>query len=105
FWWKTYRKSKLRIQAPAWSFRYSAAVFSIPIFARASVGLALAASAACAAIHPKTEEPATPQSFYGFTAEIPLARHQPRSAALQQAPAAANYADVRLLARAAHVGP
>ena len=78
-------------------------MFSIPIFARASVGLALAASAACAAIHPKTEEPATPQSFYTVTAEIALARHQPRIAALQYAAAAANETDVRLLERAAHV--
>jgi tetratricopeptide (TPR) repeat protein len=78
-------------------------VFSIPIFARASIGLALAASGACAAIHPKPEEPATPQSFYTVTAEIALARHQPRVAALQYAAAAANETDVKLLARAAQV--
>jgi len=78
-------------------------VFSIPIFARASIGLALAASAACAAIHPKPEEPATPQSFYTVTAEIALARHQPRIAALQYAAAAANETDVKLLERAAQV--
>jgi tetratricopeptide (TPR) repeat protein len=78
-------------------------VFSIPIFARASIGLALAASAACAAIHPKPEEPATPQSFYTVTAEIALARHQPRVAALQYAAAAANETDVKLLERAAQV--
>jgi tetratricopeptide (TPR) repeat protein len=78
-------------------------VFSIPIFARASIGLALAASGACAAIHPKPEEPATPQSFYTVTAEIALARHQPRVAALQYAAAAANETDVKVLARAAQV--
>jgi tetratricopeptide (TPR) repeat protein len=78
-------------------------VFSIPIFARASIGLALAASAACAALHPKPEEPATPQSFYTVTAEIALARHQPRIAALQYAAAAANETDVKLLERAAQV--
>lgn len=78
-------------------------MFSIPIFARASIGLALAASAACAAIHPKPEEPATPQSFYTVTAEIALARHQPRIAALQYAAAAANETDVKLLERAAQV--
>jgi tetratricopeptide (TPR) repeat protein len=77
-------------------------VFSIPIFARASIGLALAASAACAAIHPKPVEP-TPQSFYTVTAEIALARHQPRIAALQYAAAAANETDVKLLERAAQV--
>jgi len=77
-------------------------VFSTPIFARASIGLALAASAACAAIHPKPEESA-PQSFYTVTAEIALARHQPRIAAVQYAAAAANETDVKLLERAAQV--
>jgi tetratricopeptide (TPR) repeat protein len=77
-------------------------VFSIPIFARASIGLALAASAGCAAIHPKPEESA-PQSFYTVTAEIALARHQPRIAAIQYAAAAANETDVKLLERAAQV--
>ncbi|HXC11198.1 MAG TPA: tetratricopeptide repeat protein [Steroidobacteraceae bacterium] len=75
---------------------------STPIFARASIGLALAASAACAAIHPKPEESA-PQSFYTVTAEIALARHQPRIAAVQYAAAAANETDVKLLERAAQV--
>jgi tetratricopeptide (TPR) repeat protein len=78
-------------------------VFSIPIFARASIGLGLAASAACAAIHPKLEEPTAPQSFYTVTAEMALARHQPRIAALQYAAAAANETDVKLLERAAQV--
>jgi len=77
-------------------------VSSTPIFARASIGLALAASAACAAIHPKPEESA-PQSFYTVTAEIALARHQPRIAAVQYAAAAANETDVKLLERAAQV--
>jgi tetratricopeptide (TPR) repeat protein len=61
------------------------------------------ASAACAAIHPTREEAAPPQSYYTVTAEIALARHQPRVAALQYTAAAANDTDVGLLARATQV--
>ncbi len=78
-------------------------MFSIPIFARASIGLGLAASAACAAIHPQADDAAAPPSFYTVTGEIALARHQPRTAALQYAAAAAHETDVKLLERAAQV--
>jgi tetratricopeptide (TPR) repeat protein len=77
-------------------------VFSISIFARVSMGLALAACAACAGMRHKDEDP-PPQAFYTVTAEIALARHQPRIAALQYAAAAANETDVQLLQRAAQV--
>jgi len=79
------------------------AVFSIPIFARVSLGLALSACAACAAIHPRRDEAPPPQSYYTVTAEIALTRHQPRVAALQYTAAAANETDVGLLARATQV--
>ena len=78
-------------------------MFSISILARASLGFGLAACAACAGIHPKLNEPPAPQSFYTVTAEIALARHQPRVAAVQYAAAAANENDVGLLERAAQV--
>jgi tetratricopeptide (TPR) repeat protein len=78
-------------------------VFSFPIFARASIGLGLAAIAGCASLHPKTEDANAPQSFYTVTAEIALARHQPRVAALQYAAAAANDSDVTLIERATQV--
>ena len=77
-------------------------MFSISIFARASIALGFAACAACAGIHPKSEA-AAPQAFYTVTAEIALARHQPRVAALQYAAAAANETDVTLLERATQV--
>jgi tetratricopeptide (TPR) repeat protein len=77
-------------------------VFSISIFARASIALGFAACAACAGIHPKSDA-AAPQAFYTVTAEIALARHQPRVAALQYAAAAANETDVTLLERATQV--
>jgi tetratricopeptide (TPR) repeat protein len=78
-------------------------VFSISIFARASIGLGLAACAACAGIHPRSDDASAPQAFYTVTAEIALARHQPRVAALQYAEAAASENDVALLERAAQV--
>ena len=67
------------------------------------MGLGLAACAACAGMGHKTEDTSAPQSFYTVTAEIALARHQPRVAALQYAAAAANESDVGLLERAAQV--
>jgi tetratricopeptide (TPR) repeat protein len=97
------RQIKLESAASVWSFRYSAAVFSISTFARTSVGLGLAACAACAGMGHKTDGISAPQSFYTVTAEIALARHQPRVAALQYAAAAANETDVGLLERAAQV--
>ena len=51
----------------------------------------------------KPEDAAAPQAFYTVTAEIALARHQPRVAALQYAAAAAQETDVELLARATQV--
>ncbi len=78
-------------------------MFSISNLARASIVCGLAACAACAAIDRKASEPAAPQSFYTVTAEIALARHQPRVAALQYAAAAANTTDLGLLERAADV--
>jgi hypothetical protein len=78
-------------------------VFSLSILARASIGFGLAACAACAGIQPKTDGAAAPQAFYTVTAEIALARHQPRVAALQYASAAANETDVTLIERAAQV--
>jgi tetratricopeptide (TPR) repeat protein len=78
-------------------------VFSLSILARASIGLGLAASAACAGIHPKSNDAAAPQTFYTVTGEIALARHQPRVAALQYEAATVHEADVGLIARAASV--
>ena len=54
-------------------------------------------------MHPKSDAAAAPQAFYTVTAEIALARHQPRTAALQYAAAAAGETDVTLLERATQV--
>ena len=78
-------------------------MFSLSILARAFIGLGLAACAACVVIHPKSADDSAPQAFYTVTAEIALARHQPRVAALQYAAAAASESDVGLLARATQV--
>ena len=78
-------------------------MFSLPIFARVSLGLGLAACAACAAIGRKPGEPPAPQAFYTVTAEIALARHQPRLAAVQYAAVASQETDIGLLERAAQV--
>jgi tetratricopeptide (TPR) repeat protein len=51
----------------------------------------------------KSDDAAAPQSFYTVTAEIALARHQPRVASLQYAAAAEQDRDVGLLARATQV--
>jgi tetratricopeptide (TPR) repeat protein len=51
----------------------------------------------------KPDDAAAPQSFYTVTAEIALARHEPRVATLQYAAAAENDTDVGLLARATQV--
>jgi tetratricopeptide (TPR) repeat protein len=51
----------------------------------------------------KPEEAPAPQAFYTVTAEIALARHQPRLAALQYAAAASQETDIGLLARATQV--
>ena len=69
------------------------------------MGLGLSACAACAGLHPKSDAAPPPQSFYTVTAEIALARHQPRLAALQYAAATANDTDVGLLERAGLIRP
>ena len=51
----------------------------------------------------KSDDTPAPQAFYTVTAEIALARHQPRAAALQYAAAAAKSTDVGLLERATQV--
>jgi tetratricopeptide (TPR) repeat protein len=78
-------------------------VFSISILARASIGLGLVACSACAGIRAKSEDASAPETFYTVTAEIALARHQPRVAALQYAAAALHETDAGLLARATQV--
>src|SRR5665213_546039 len=82
---------------------YSAAVFSISLFARASLGLGALASAGCAGTRAKSNDAPAPQVFYTVTAEIALARHEPRVAALQYAAAAATETDTGLMKRAAEV--
>jgi len=54
-------------------------------------------------MHPKSDAAAAPQAFYTVTAEIALARHQPRVAALQYAAAATGATDLTLLERATQV--
>ena len=65
--------------------------------------LGLATCAACAGLHAKPEDTPAPQAFYTVTAEIALARHHARVAALQYAAAAENDTDVPLLQRASQV--
>src|SRR5580704_18353650 len=67
------------------------------------MGLGLVACAACAGMRNKPAEAPAPQAFYTVTAEIALARHQPRLAALQYAAAASQETDIELLARATQV--
>jgi tetratricopeptide (TPR) repeat protein len=67
------------------------------------VGLGLVACAACASTGKRPEDAPVPQAFYTVTAEIALARHQPRVAALQYAAAASQETDSELLARATQV--
>lgn len=91
------------ISAPGWSFRYSEPVVSISILARASLALGLLACAACTAVGTPSADTAAPRTFYTVTAEIALARHEPRVAALQYAAAAESDTDVKLLERATEV--
>jgi tetratricopeptide (TPR) repeat protein len=67
------------------------------------MGLGLGACAACAGMHSKSEEASAPRAFYTVTAEIALARHEPRVAALQYAAAAAKETNVAMLERATQV--
>jgi tetratricopeptide (TPR) repeat protein len=78
-------------------------VFSISIFARTSVGLGLAACAACAGVGSRTDSATAPVPFYTVTAELALARNEPRVAARQYAAAAEHDSDVGLLERATQV--
>ncbi len=98
---KKHRQSKRESAAYPKVFSYSAAVFSISRFAKASVACAAAVCAACAG-QVKPDAIQAPQVFYTVTGEIALARHEPRVAALQYA-AAAQEADPKLLQRAAEV--
>jgi hypothetical protein len=85
-------------------FRYSAAVFSISIPVKTVSCLGLLVLAGCASVAgPKQETPASVE-FYTLTAEIALARGEPRAAALQYAAAAARDPDPKLLQRATEVG-
>jgi tetratricopeptide (TPR) repeat protein len=85
------------------SFRYSAAVFSLSILSKASLGLALLACSACAGAGRKSDGKPAPQAFYTVTGEIALARGKPRVAALQYAAAAATETDPAILKRATEV--
>jgi Flp pilus assembly protein TadD len=63
-------------------------VFSISLLARFSVGLGIIAAAGCAGLKGNAPASAQPVIFYTVTAEMALARHEPRVAALQYAVAA-----------------
>jgi tetratricopeptide (TPR) repeat protein len=95
---------KLDSAATGYSFRYSAAVFSLSNLARAFTGLGLLTCTACAVLHGHSRAEPPPQSFYTVTAEIALVRHEQRVAALQYAAAAAHESDPAFLQRAAAVG-
>lgn len=98
----TRREIKDESAASGYSFRYSAAVFSLSTLPRASLGLALLALSACAGASRKADDPA-PQVFYTVTGEIALARGEPRVAAIQYAAAAATETDPAVLKRATEV--
>jgi tetratricopeptide (TPR) repeat protein len=108
----TQSQGKLESAAPGYPFRYSAAVFSLSKPAntlfRLARGMALCFGAltcvACASQRVKSDAVPTPQSFYTVTAEMALARHEPRVAALQYAVAAAHETDPEFLRRASEVG-
>lgn len=86
------------------SFSYSATVVSIPVFARLLVVLGVLAGSACVGGAPRdrSDSPAH-DAFYTVTAEIALARHEARVAALQYAAAAETNNDVEFLRRATEV--
>jgi tetratricopeptide (TPR) repeat protein len=98
------RADKLDSAATGYSFRYSAAVFSLSTLARAFTGIGLLTCTACAGLHGHSRAETPPQSFYTVTAEIALVRHEQRVAALQYAAAAAHESDPGFLQRAAAVG-
>ena len=90
-------------KASRYSFRYSAAVFSISISIKAVSGLGLLILAGCASLGGAKDETPPPTEFYTLTAEIALARGEPRVAALQYAAAVARDSDPQLLRRATEV--
>src|SRR5271165_3303545 len=101
---KKQRKIKRERAAAGHSFSYSAGVFSISQFTKATFWwLGAAACAACAGLSPKAEPVQAPQVFYTVTGEIARARHEPRVAALQYSAAAAVDGDPTLLGHAAEV--
>lgn len=100
---KKHRWIKRESAASDYSFSYSAAVFSISHWAKASVGLGAIACAACAGTNPKPDAVEAPQVFYTVTGEIALARHEPRVASIQYAAAAATDKEPTLLERATEV--
>src|SRR5450631_1432365 len=99
------RYIKPQCAASTYSFRYSAAVVSIPIFARSFAVLGIIACSACVGVapRPKPETSEAPDAFYTVTAEIALSRHEARVAALQYAAAAETNGDVGFLRRATEV--
>src|SRR5450631_1027076 len=99
------RYIKPQCAASTYSFRYSAAVVSIPIFARSFAVLGIIACSACVGVapRPKPETSEAPDAFYTVTAEIALTRHEARVAALQYAAAAETNGDVGFLRRATEV--
>src|SRR5271165_5829879 len=62
---------------------HSAVVFSNSLVARAGLMVGIIASSACAGANRLAAPNAAPEVFYTVTAELALARHEPRVAALQ----------------------
>ena len=85
------------------SFRYYAVVFSMSFLVKTVSCLGLLVLAGCEATRSASQQTPPPLEFYTLTAEIALARGEPRVAALQYAAAAARDDDPKLLERAAEV--
>jgi len=100
---KKLREIKRESAAPADSFGYSEAVFSLSYLPAVLVSLCVIACSGCAGNRPAADPIAAPQVFYTVTGEIALNRKEPRVAALQYAAAATAGSDVSLLARASEV--
>ncbi len=99
----TRRRIKRDSAASGYSFRYSAAVFSISIPVKAVTCLGLMFLAGCATLSGAKDETPAPTEFYTLTAEIALARGEARVAALQYAAATEHNPDPKLLQRATEV--